>query len=641
MANLPPRPVFTNFEDGAPVYSSRVWGSNLPSGVNPGHSTNLRHFHPYDRPRSTPTQASHFGTIPPWRRGRVYHSPQSGFPTHQHIGQYSAPFSSGTAFASYHALANTNSVPTRHQGVRQSVAANYVVNESMIPFSHSAVSAASRPASRPGEGFVPTTPRGSGSVAGSAPSPKVGAGEASPGSFSAITAGRGASSQSSGHGASKVTSSDARKKPLSSTHSPPASSSQTIPSRMATTDTTTTTTTTTNPIITLVPAAGTTATTTLAVALGPSSRTFLIATPVAQHFTAPWPAATTTSTTDNTSTNTNTRHIAIDLGRRVPGAASWSRGECEAHLEALHSLLRAMHDGGSDSEDEGDKDGSGHGGRGGADAVADLGVDALWRLGRLQAGLGLGGGWVARLRGGMERFVEGLGTVVGGWMDGWSGLPSASASARAGCAGRGNAAAEALLERAAEACLMFGWAEHFRVVVERMAFVCRDGEDAETGARVVLGPDGKRVGEGRVLEAITATRGRILDRVFAAAQQSLLRWTIGIGCRPCANATCNTNRIAALNVFLLWSGLYPRSRRLTKPLSEIVSALQYLATAENGVQEDEQKIDDRLVWAVHIRDRYGGTCNRCKEKTTTSMLFPLEDLLCDLSFEILQGCRDD
>ncbi|AEO60894.1 hypothetical protein MYCTH_36460, partial [Thermothelomyces thermophilus ATCC 42464] len=127
----------------------------------------------------------------------------------------------------------------------------------------------------------------------------------------------------------------------------------------------------------------------------------------------------------------------------------------------------------------------------------DMGVDTLWRLGRLQPGLGLGAGLVARLRGPMERFVKGLGKI-GGWTD----------------------------------------------------------------------------------YAIAATRGRVLDRIFAAAQQSLLKWTIGIGCRPCANLTCNTNRMAAINVFLLWSGLYPPSRLLSKSISEMVSALQYITATD-------------------------------------------------------------
>lgn len=111
--------------------------------------------------------------------------------------------------------------------------------------------------------------------------------------------------------------------------------------------------------------------------------------------------------------------------------------------------------------------------------------------------------------------------------------------------------------------------------------------------------------------------------------------------------TCNTNRIAAINVFLLWSGLYPRSKLLSKSLSEIVSGLQYITatdaelreapTEKNAIREHDRNVGDRPLWAVRIREDYGGTCTKCKETVATSMLFPLEDLLCDISFEVRGG----
>ncbi|KAL2153624.1 hypothetical protein VTH82DRAFT_4779 [Thermothelomyces myriococcoides] len=385
-------------------------------------------------------------------------------------------------------------------------------------------------------------------------------------------------------------------------------------------------------VIYLVSATGRAATTTLAVTLGPCSRTFLIAAPVARHFTAPpW-------SVDVNSSRSSDSRIAVDLAPHIPGAATWPREECETHLEALHSLLRAMHeDDISDDNDDGGynpkHDASGTG-------PFDMDVDTLWRLGRLQPGLRLSAGWVARLRRGMKRFVEGLGRV-GGWMDRGS-------ASEGHTGGRGGAATTEVLERAAEAFFSFGWAEYFGAVIDWMAYICHDEEDEETGARIVLvGPDGRRVCQGRVKDAITATRACILDRVFAAAQRSLLRWTIGIGWRPCTNMTCNTNRIAAINVFLLWSGLYPRSKLLSKSLSEIVSGLQYITatdaelreapTEKNAIREHDRNVGDRPLWAVRIREDYGGTCTKCKETVATSMLFPLEDLLCDISFEVRGG----
>jgi hypothetical protein len=141
-------------------------------------------------------------------------------------------------------------------------------------------------------------------------------------------------------------------------------------------------------------------------------------------------------------------------------------------------------------------------------------------------------------------------------------------------------------------------------------------------------------------DAILAAREQVVQKVFTTAQESLCNWTMRIGRRPCENITCNTNRIAGLNVFLLWCGLYPRTK-LNRSLHEIVSALQYITATdaelvavaiENGQEVDD--VEERFAWAARIRKAYGGTCTKCSEKTATSMLFPLEDLLCDLTFEM-------
>jgi hypothetical protein len=147
-------------------------------------------------------------------------------------------------------------------------------------------------------------------------------------------------------------------------------------------------------------------------------------------------------------------------------------------------------------------------------------------------------------------------------------------------------------------------------------------------------------------DAILAACEQVVKQLFAVAQQSLYRWTTGIGAQPCANITCTTNRIAALNVFLFRSGLYPRTK-LKKSLQEIVAALQYItatnaelavSTIEHG--QEEGHVDERLLWAANIREAYGGTCTECDEKTPTSMLFPLEDLLCDLTFEMQEQLEE-
>jgi hypothetical protein len=148
-------------------------------------------------------------------------------------------------------------------------------------------------------------------------------------------------------------------------------------------------------------------------------------------------------------------------------------------------------------------------------------------------------------------------------------------------------------------------------------------------------------------DAILTAREQVLKHVFTAAQKSLYKWTVGIGNRPCRNITCNTHRIAALNTFLLWSGLYPRTK-LNKSLREIILALQYITAtdAELVVVAIEQghadnHVRERLAWAARIREIYGGTCTTCDEKTATSALFPLEDLLCDLTFELQNHLAQD
>ena len=113
-------------------------------------------------------------------------------------------------------------------------------------------------------------------------------------------------------------------------------------------------------------------------------------------------------------------------------------------------------------------------------------------------------------------------------------------------------------------------------------------------------------------DAILTTREKVFQKVFLTARESLYSWTTRIGHRPCDNITCNTNRIAGLNVFLLWSGLYPRAK-LNRSLHEIGSALQY-ATAtdtelvavaiENGQEIDD--VEEIFAWAARIRNPTAG-----------------------------------
>lgn len=239
---------------------------------------------------------------------------------------------------------------------------------------------------------------------------------------------------------------------------------------------------------------------TLTLHLAHLSRAFLIASPVLAHFTA-WALPSSSSNTTNSvaaaaaSYDPATRTYSVDLTLLIPGAVARLRGaaagrgegvpegEVLAHLDAVGELLAGMHRrrrvcaGGLEEGEVGWGDG-------GRDGRGLLGVDALWRLGGVREGLGLDGRWVEWLRGCMGVFVGRLGGVEG-WFGGLSGSGVVERD------GEGE-----VLERALNVCLVFGWGEEFRAVAGRLAYVCAVGEDAETGERVLVKPDGRRVEEG-------------------------------------------------------------------------------------------------------------------------------------------------
>ncbi|KAK4237344.1 hypothetical protein C8A03DRAFT_16106 [Achaetomium macrosporum] len=88
--------------------------------------------------------------------------------------------------------------------------------------------------------------------------------------------------------------------------------------------------------------------------------------------------------------------------------------------------------------------------------------------------------------------------------------------------------------------------------------------------------------------AILAARKRVLEHVFADAEGALRRWTARLAHHPCTNMVCNTNRLAALNAFLVACGLCPR-REVTKSLAEIISALELITSA------DADAVDGKLA----------------------------------------------
>jgi hypothetical protein len=141
-------------------------------------------------------------------------------------------------------------------------------------------------------------------------------------------------------------------------------------------------------------------------------------------------------------------------------------------------------------------------------------------------------------------------------------------------------------------------------------------------------------------DAVLAAREKVVEKVFVAAHQSLKMWMMRIGRRPCENMLCNTNRIEALITVLRWLGLFPRVNP-DMSLQELITLLQFTTATDAELMAvviehgwDEDFLRKRFNWPMYIRQRFGGACTQCDEKTPTSMLFPLEDLLCDVTFEM-------
>ena len=171
--------------------------------------------------------------------------------------------------------------------------------------------------------------------------------------------------------------------------------------------------------------------------------------------------------------------LHIDLAPRAPLPPVMSVGECEAALDAVQVLVRAM----TRQQQHGSGvEGVGVGVDGGMDVDVgmdmNVDVDVLWGLAGLKEALGLDAGWVVWLRGCMGRFVSGLGGVPG-VVDGWGGVVGAAGGREDG----------EMLERALGVCAVFGWAEEARAVMKRAAYVWMVGDDGEG----LMKPDGSTV----------------------------------------------------------------------------------------------------------------------------------------------------
>lgn len=119
MANLPPRPTFTNLGDGAPMYSGRRHSSNRSEALGGWNSSNPRDYHPYDHRPSTPTQGPP-SLIRPWRRDASHSNPRPGLAGHNGSRSTTTSFASRPGKFTSPSASNTTSSPARQQTVYQS-----------------------------------------------------------------------------------------------------------------------------------------------------------------------------------------------------------------------------------------------------------------------------------------------------------------------------------------------------------------------------------------------------------------------------------------------------------------------------------------------------------------------------------------
>ncbi|KAK3307335.1 uncharacterized protein B0T15DRAFT_501856 [Chaetomium strumarium] len=274
-----------------------------------------------------------------------------------------------------------------------------------------------------------------------------------------------------------------------------------------------------------------------------------------------------------------TNSFRVDLNLLASAAAALPAEVLTEHLDALVALVGTLQQNKTDG----------------------LTVANLWRLAGIDKdALGLARSCINMMQTWMGVFVGRL-KKPGTWLDGPGGMEEEDGEVVVG---------DEDWERALNACFVFGWEGCWRAIAARLAYLCSwSGKRLETEV----------CGAGTA-EAILATCNRVLEHFFEGADSALRKWTARLAAHPCTNMVCNTHRLGALNGFLVACGLAPR-RQVTKALAEMILALELMAA-------------DNHEAAADLRNTYGGWCAFCCEPTDTSMLFPLEDLLCDLTWEL-------
>ncbi|KAK3935799.1 hypothetical protein QBC46DRAFT_346235 [Diplogelasinospora grovesii] len=188
-------------------------------------------------------------------------------------------------------------------------------------------------------------------------------------------------------------------------------------------------------------------------------------------------------------------------------------------------------------------------------------------------------------------------------------------------------------EMALSACQGFEWAYHYRNLAARLAYRSRpvkfrvapqgyenmlSGEKLflslpEQGHKGLIGGD---VCGQTTFDMILATRGAILTEIVKRARECLNNWLARLGNKPCRNLSCNSMRQAALCTIFEETGLCHPANRAYESWS-IHELVVFVTEWQHGKGKAA---------------KYAGTCMQCKGLTATSHLFPIEDLLTEITW---------
>ncbi|KAK4161059.1 hypothetical protein QBC43DRAFT_337644 [Cladorrhinum sp. PSN259] len=185
-------------------------------------------------------------------------------------------------------------------------------------------------------------------------------------------------------------------------------------------------------------------------------------------------------------------------------------------------------------------------------------------------------------------------------------------------------------EQALVTCHRFGWVEIWTGIASRLAVYSHF--DFSGGFPEKLGLPNGQVVKGEAVGTVLESRMQLVKLFLSWANKSLRGWIKRLEIHPsCSSQACTNNRLGALRAFAKVSALLSHPTQTAevwnKSIFEIIAGLQIITG-------DHKILPKPLFWAEKIRKRFAGTCTECPEKAPTSYLFPLEDVLTDLTWSL-------